>query len=98
MKTVLSGLVWVVLVSVVPARAVQAQAATDGQVHAQQTRVDKAIETQQASVRQLQGDVKKQESRTQQADEKLKQQDQQIADLQRQLKAMQAAPKGNGHP
>jgi peptidoglycan hydrolase CwlO-like protein len=97
MKVVLSGLVWCALALVLPARAAQVQPSTGDQASGQK-QVEQAIAKQQVSVKQLQGDVEREESRTHQADAKLKQQDQAIADLQHQLEALKATPQGAGHP
>ncbi|MHA6203085.1 hypothetical protein ACXU4B_01510 [Dyella soli] len=96
MKIVLSGLALCVLAGVAPARAAEVQVTGD-QARAQ-AQMEHAIAKQQVQVRQLQGDVAREEARTHQADEKLRQQDQAIAELEQQLKALKAAPQGGGHP
>ena len=97
MKVVLSRRVWCALALVAPVWAVQA-ASPAGDAVREQKQVEQAISREQAQIKQLQGDVAREESRSHQADTKLKQQDQQIADLQHELDALKAAPKGMGQP
>jgi septal ring factor EnvC (AmiA/AmiB activator) len=96
MKVVLPGLVCVLLALAAPARAEQAQASS-GNPAVEQKQVEQAITRQQTTVKQLQGDLAREEARIHQADAKLKQQDQAIADLQRQLEALKNAPQDAGH-
>ena len=96
MKHVLTGLVMCALVSVVPARAAQPSTSPAAQA-ADQKQLDQAIEKQQAALKQLQGDVAREESKSHDTDAKLKQQDQTIAELQAQLRAAKAAPPSTGH-
>ncbi|WP_109125726.1 hypothetical protein [Dyella sp. C11] len=96
MKHVLTGLVMCALVFAVPARAAQPSATPASQA-ADQKQLDQQIEKQQATVKQLQGDVAREEGKSHDTDAKLKQQDQAIAELQAQLKALGAAPQPKGH-
>lgn len=96
MKMMLSGLVMFSLVLAVPAQAAQAQPSSAVKA-GDQKQVEQAIEKQQATLKQLQGDVSREENRSHEADAKLKQQDQTIADLQQQLKALQGASPDAGH-
>ena len=96
MKHVLTGLVMCALVSVVPARAAQPSTSPAAQA-ADQKQLDQAIEKQQATLKQLQSEVAREETKSHDNDAKLKQQDQAIAELQAQLKAANAAPKATGH-
>ncbi|WP_243042342.1 hypothetical protein [Dyella sedimenti] len=97
MTKTLSGLVVCALALAAPVRAADAPKLAGAQA-ADQKRLDQAIAQQQGQVKQLQGDVEREETRSHQDDAKLKQQDQQIADLQRQLQALKAAPQGSSHP
>jgi septal ring factor EnvC (AmiA/AmiB activator) len=97
MKMMLSGLVMFSLVLAVPAQAAQAQGSSAAKA-GDQKQVAQAIEKQQATVKQLQSDVSREEGRSHEADAKLKQQDQTIADLQQQLKALQGTSPDSGHP
>ncbi|WP_430390548.1 hypothetical protein [Dyella sp. 20L07] len=97
MKYMLSGLVCCSLVLMLPARAAEGPVAPTPKAR-EQAKLEKAINQQQASVKQLQDQVGHEESKTHQTDEKLKQQDQAIAELQRQLDALKKAPQGGGHP
>ncbi|WP_199099507.1 hypothetical protein [Dyella sp. ASV21] len=97
MKHVLSGLVCGLLAIASPLRAAQV-AAPSSSKSGQPARLEGAIAQEQAKVRQLQGDVGREEGKSQQADDKLKKQDQAIAELQRQLEALKKAPQGSGHP
>jgi septal ring factor EnvC (AmiA/AmiB activator) len=96
MKHVLTGLVMCALVFAVPARAAQPSTSPATQAN-DQKQVDQAIEKQQATLKQLQSDVAREESKSHDTDAKLKQQDQTIAELQAQLKAANAAPQPTGH-
>jgi peptidoglycan hydrolase CwlO-like protein len=96
MKHVLTGLVMCALVFAVPARAAQ-PSTTPAAPAGDQKQVAQAIEKQQATVKQLQGDVAREEGKSHDADAKLKEKDQAIAELQAQLKALNAAPPSAGH-
>jgi len=96
MKHVLTGLVMCALVFAVPARAAQPSTTPAAQA-ADQKQLDQQIEKQQAAVKQLQGDVAREEGKSRDTDAKLKQQDQAIAELQAQLKALNQAPAQSGH-
>nr|WP_199045409.1 hypothetical protein [Dyella sp. ASV24] len=96
MKHVLTGLVMCALVFALPARAAQPSTTPASQAGDQQ-QLDQAIQKQQATVKQLQGDVAKEESKSHDSDAKLKQQDQTIAELQAQLKALNSASQPTGH-
>jgi len=96
MKHVLTGLVMSALVFAVPARAAQPSTTPAAQA-GDQKQVAQAIEKQQATVKQLQGDVAREEGKSHDADAKLKEKDQAIADLQAQLKALNAGSPSAGH-
>jgi septal ring factor EnvC (AmiA/AmiB activator) len=96
MKHVLTGLVMCALVFAVPARAAQ-PSSTPAPQGGDQKQVAQAIEKQQATVKQLQGDVAREEGKSHDADAKLKEKDQTIAELQAQLSALHAAPQKSGH-
>ncbi|PXV61611.1 hypothetical protein SAMN04487785_103229 [Dyella jiangningensis] len=96
MKHVLTGLVMCALVFAVPARAAQPSTTPAAQA-GDQKQIDQAIQKQQATVKQLQGDVAREEGKSHDADARLKQQDQTIAELQAQLKALNSASQPAGH-
>lgn len=96
MKHVLTGLVMCALVFAAPARAAQPSTSPAAQAN-DQKQVDQAIEKQQATLKQLQTEVAREETKSHDTDAKLKQQDQAIAELQAQLKAASAPPKATGH-
>jgi peptidoglycan hydrolase CwlO-like protein len=96
MKHVLTGLVMCALVFAVPARAAQPSTTSASQA-GDQKQLDQQIEKQQAAVKQLQGDVAREEGKSHDTDAKLKQQDQTIAELQAQLKALNPPPQASGH-
>lgn len=96
MKHVLTGLVMCALVFAVPARAAQPSTTPAAQA-GDQKQLDQAIQKQQATVKQLQGDVAREEGKSHDADARLKQQDQTIAELQAQLKALNSASQPTGH-
>ena len=96
MKHVLTGLVMCALVSAVPARAAQ-PSTTSAAPSGDQKQVAQAIEKQQATVKQLQGDVAREEGKSHDTDTKLKEKDQAIAELQAQLKALNAGTPAAKH-
>ncbi|MDR3446206.1 MULTISPECIES: hypothetical protein [unclassified Dyella] len=96
MKHVLTGLVMCALVFALPARAAQ-PSTTPASPAGDQKQLDQAIQKQQATVKQLQGDVAKEEGKSHDSDAKLKQQDQTIAELQAQLKALNSTSQPTGH-
>ena len=96
MKHVLTGLVMCALVFAVPARAAQPSTTPAAQA-GDQKQIDQAIQKQQATVKQLQGDVAREEGKSHDADARLKQQDQTIDELQAQLKALNSASQPAGH-
>jgi peptidoglycan hydrolase CwlO-like protein len=95
MKHVLTGLVMCALVFAVTARAAQ-PSVTPAEPATDQKQLDQAIQKQQAALKQLQGDVAREEGKSHDTDAKLKQQDQTIAELQAQLKAVNSAGKPTG--
>ncbi|AIF48565.1 hypothetical protein [Dyella japonica] len=96
MKHVLTGLVMCALVFAVPARAAQ-PSTTPAPQPDDQKQVAQAIEKQQANVKQLQGDVAREEGKSHDADAKLKAKDQAIAELQAQLKALNGGAQPAAH-
>ena len=96
MKHVLTGLVMCALVFAVPARAAQ-PSTTSAPPSGDQKQVVQAIEKQQATVKQLQGDVAREEGKSHDTDAKLKEKDQAIAELQAQLKALNAGAPSAKH-
>ncbi|QNK01918.1 hypothetical protein [Dyella telluris] len=96
MKHVLTGLVLCALVFAGTTRAAQSSP-TPAAPAGDQKQVAQAIEKQQATVKQLQGDVAREEGKSHDADSKLKEKDQTIAELQAQLKALNAASPSSGH-
>lgn len=96
MKHVLTGLVMCALVFAVPARAAQ-PSTTSAPPSGDQKQVTQAIEKQQATVKQLQGDVAREEGKSHDTDAKLKEKDQAIAELQAQLKALNAGSPSAKH-
>jgi len=96
MKHVLTGLVMCALVFAVPARAAQ-PSTTSTPPSGDQKQVAQAIEKQQVTVKQLQGDVAREEGKSHDTDAKLKEKDQAIAELQAQLKALNAGSPSAKH-